>query len=256
MTETTDRGRHAQPLVDVSLTRKVLHFSIGEIQSCMDLRDPYALDLEYTRTMMGFLLLLPQPRDIVMIGLGGGSLAKFCHRHLPAARIEVVEVNPHVIALREEFHVPRDDERFQVIAGDGAHHVRHRAMPCDVLMIDGFDDDGQPDSLCSQRFYDDAHDVLRSGGVMVANLHSQHVDHAAHIERIRRSFSGEVLVVDDGEGSNSVVFACPGSALARLPAGPVRAPRGLSRAGTRELTGAFALVTSAWRDQRGPVCSR
>jgi spermidine synthase len=256
MTETTDRGRHAQPLVDVSLTRKVLHFSIGEIQSCMDLRDPYALDLEYTRTMMGFLLLLPQPRDIVMIGLGGGSLAKFCHRHLPAARIEVVEVNPHVIALRDEFHVPRDDERFQVIAGDGAHHVRHRAMPCDVLMIDGFDDDGQPDSLCSQRFYDDAHDVLRSGGVMVANLHSQHVDHAAHIERIRRSFSGEVLVVDDGEGSNSVVFACPGPALARMPAGPVRAARGLSRAGTRELIGAFALVTSAWRDQRGPAYSR
>jgi hypothetical protein len=27
------------------------------------------------------------------IGLGGGSLAKFCYRHLPNSRITVVEIN-------------------------------------------------------------------------------------------------------------------------------------------------------------------
>ena len=71
-----------------------LHFTMGEVQSSMRTDRPDELELDYTRTMMGFLLLNPQPRAIAMIGLGGGSLAKFCHRHLPSARITAVENNP------------------------------------------------------------------------------------------------------------------------------------------------------------------
>lgn len=71
-----------------------------------------------------------------MVGLGGGSLAKFCHRHLPEVQIEVVEINPHVIALRNEFQVPADSARFTVLHDDGARFVRERARPCDVLIVD------------------------------------------------------------------------------------------------------------------------
>jgi len=76
MPETPDPAQHVRPFVYEDLTTKALHFSISEIQSRMDVRNPYALDLEYTQTMMGFLLFLPEPRRIAMIGLGGGSLAK------------------------------------------------------------------------------------------------------------------------------------------------------------------------------------
>lgn len=51
-----------------------LHFTIGEIQSSMRLDRPDELEVDYTRTMMGFLLLASRPRYIAMIGLGGGSL--------------------------------------------------------------------------------------------------------------------------------------------------------------------------------------
>jgi spermidine synthase len=251
MPETLDPSQHVKPFVYESLTRKALHFTISEIQSRMDQRDPDALDLEYTRTMMGFLLFQPRPRHIAMIGLGGGSLAKFCHRHLPDARIHVIEINPHVIALREQFRVPPDSERFRVIPGDGAHYVRYRSARCDVLMVDGFDHEGLPGPLCSQRFYDDAFEMLQPGGVMVANLHYGHADSATHFERIRRSFNGAVLVVDDGDCSNSIVFACKGPALARPRSGAVRPPKGLSREAGEQLMAAFALVSSAWRDQFG-----
>jgi spermidine synthase len=147
MPEATESTQHVKPFVYETLTSKALHFSICQTQSRMDLRDPHALDLEYTRTMMAFLLFAPQARDIEMIGLGGGSLAKFCHRHLPDTRIHVVEINPHVIALRDVFHVPEDSERFRVIAGDGAQYVRAGAERCDVLMVDGFDRIGQASSL-------------------------------------------------------------------------------------------------------------
>ena len=42
------------------------------LQSRMSKSDPTRLLLEYTRLMMGFLLFVPHPRHITMIGLGGG----------------------------------------------------------------------------------------------------------------------------------------------------------------------------------------
>ena len=59
-----------------------------------------------------------------------------------------------------------------------------------------------------------------------------------------------MLVVDDGELSNSIVFACKGAALRPRPRpASVRRPKGLDRAAADQLLGAFALVTSALKDR-------
>ena len=87
-------GRYARPfIIDDGETRQLL-FNLDFIQSSMRIDDPFALDIAYTRKMMAFLLFAPNPDHVLMVGLGGGSLAKFCHRHLPRARLTVVEVNP------------------------------------------------------------------------------------------------------------------------------------------------------------------
>jgi spermidine synthase len=249
MPETLEPSQHVKPFVHESHATKALHFSISEIQSRMDVRDPYALDLEYTRTMMGFLLFAPEPQRIAMIGLGGGSLAKFCHRHLPRACVQVVEINPHVLALREQFHVPPDSERFQVIHGDGAQFVRCRSTRPDVLIVDGFDSNGLPARLSSQRFYDDCWEMLQPGGIMVANLHFGYREYPRLLDRVQRSFGDEVLVVDDAELSNSIVFACKRTAIERARAGLARLPKGLDRAASEPLLGAFARVNRALRDR-------
>lgn len=250
MPDTQESSEHVKPFVYESLSTKALHFSICEMQSRMRLIDPYVLDLEYTRTMMGFLLFKPEPQNIAMIGLGGGSLAKFCHRYLKQSRIQVVEINPHVIALRDEFHVPPNDERFTVMRGDGAQFVRLRATRPDVLMVDGFDSQGLPSRLCSQRFYDDCHELLQPGGIMVVNLHYGHASYDVQLERIRRSFNDAMLVVDDGEQSNSIVFACKGHTFEQFRPGAVRRPRNLDGTAANQLLAAFALITTALKDQR------
>lgn len=249
MPDTQESAQHVKPFVYESLRSKALHFSISAIQSRMQITDPHALDLEYTRTMMGFLLFNPEPANIAMIGLGGGSLAKFCHRYLPRSRIQVVEINPHVIALRDEFHVPPDDERFTVLQGDGAQFVRSGATRCDVLMVDGFDSEGQPRSLSSQRFYNDCFETLQPGGMMVVNLHYGHARYGTQLDRIKGSFGDSVLVIDDGELSNSIVFACKGRAFEQYKPGAVRRPKKLAAAAADQLLAAFALVTSALKEQ-------
>src|SRR3954464_3646611 len=89
------------PFVAQDGNSRSLHFTLGETQSAMRLDRPDELAIDYTRTMMGFLLLNPRPRNITMIGLGGGSLVKFCRRHLRLAPMTVVENNPGVVALRK-----------------------------------------------------------------------------------------------------------------------------------------------------------
>ena len=247
MPDTADAQQHVKPFIYETLTTKALHFSISEIQSRMQSRRPLALDLDYTRTMMGFLLFNDSPAAIGMVGLGGGSLAKFCRAYLPKARIDVVEINPHVIALRDVFHVPPDDALFKVRRGDGADFVRTPPHPMDVLMVDGYDAEGIPPALCSQAFYDDCRAALQPGGLLVANLHTGHAEHVTHVERIRRTFDGQVLAVPDADTGNTIVFASHGRALERARTAPLRRPRHFDMVAWEELAPSLAAVVAALR---------
>ena len=234
-----------QPYVREELDARSLHFSMSAIQSRMHLLRPDALELEYTRLVMGWLMLRPAAQALVMIGLGGGSIAKFCHRHLPRTSMVVVEIDPRVIALRQAFKVPADDARFRVVEGDGAAFLATTQARFDVLMVDAFDADGMPAALGTQRFYDDCLDVLTADGLFVVNLHAGHPQHAVYVDRIARSFSQRVLRVPDRDGSNTVVFAAKGDAIARAGSGALRKPAALADEPWKELRGAFSRVASA-----------
>ncbi|RZT97678.1 transferase [Rivibacter subsaxonicus] len=252
MPDHADSPAFERPFVYEALATKALYFSISEIQSRMLILEPDVLDLEYTRVMMGFLMFEPQPRRIGMIGLGGGSLAKFCYRHLPQAHIEVVEINPHVIELRDEFQVPPDDQRFTVACGCGAAFVQSPSAPFDVLLVDGYDRDGQSTPLASQRFYDDCRAALGARGVMVANLHAGHPEHAQQLERIRLSFGGSVVTVGDDDCGNSLVFGLKGHPIDGHTLGPLARPTGLDRQAWAQLMPSFSRLAAALRNERLP----
>lgn len=236
---------HVKPFIHETRKVKSLHFSIEEVQSSMTLAHPDALALVYTRTMMGFLLFHPAPLRIGMIGLGGGSLAKFCYRHLPQADITVLEINPHVIALRHEFSVPEDDARFRVLRADGARYVRAHEGLFDVLLVDGYDSDGLPGVLSSKRFYTDVFDCLRPGGVMAANIHLVHDEFTLLLTRVGRSFGGPPLAVNDQESGNAIVFARKDGPLAPLAAEHVARPESLDPAQWTPLLEAFERIRAA-----------
>lgn len=190
-----------------------LHFDLMVVQSEMRRDAPEELLIPYTQTMMGFLLFQPKPQRIAMIGLGGGSLAKYCYSKLPATSIVVAEINPRVIALRDEFQVPKNDARFQVLCADGADLVRDESAVFDVLMVDGFDRKGQSPQLCSASFYADCHRRLAPGGLLVVNLVVEDPFLERSIARIRHRF-GTAAVVDSEDRTNRIAFARKGATLA------------------------------------------
>jgi len=187
---------------------RFLHLGGPAVQSAMRLKEPYALDLEYTRAMMGFLLFRRQPSDIALIGLGGGSIAKFIYRHLPQSRLTALEINPEVVAAaRAYFMLPPDDERLSVITGDGAAFVHANPDSQDVLLVDGFDAKRIVDSLASAEFYRACRDMLRPGGVAVFNLWGSDEYFPRYFDRLSRAFGEHALQLPAEKKGNIIIFA-------------------------------------------------
>jgi hypothetical protein len=120
-------GTYDQPFIAEDGTTRALHFCWTYVQSRMRIDEPVALQMAYTRMMMSFLLFHTNPRALLLLGLGGGSLAKYCHRQLPRR----ASWSSRAIATCwpcDEFAVPPDDERFQRRRGRCGPSSRRRAI--------------------------------------------------------------------------------------------------------------------------------
>ena len=186
-----------------------LRFDMATVQSAMRLEAPDALELEYTRVMMRCLLFNPVPQRMLMLGLGGGSLAKYCHHTLPQADITAVEINPHVIALRERFRVPADSARFRVVQADGVAYVQTAApgVALDAILVDAFHFDGAPASINSRGFFSACRSLLSAQGVLVLNMESEPQLYHPVLENLSRAFDGAVWSVPCDASSNRIAFA-------------------------------------------------
>jgi spermidine synthase len=207
--------RRRRPDLVVSEERGVRHLHVGgeAIQSAMRLDDPWALELDYTRCMMAFLLFHPRPRRALMIGLGGGSLAKFFHRRLPALRTHVVEYDERVIATAHSlFHVPANDARLTIEHGDGVEALAPEC--CDLLVVDGYEDEATPAAMVSQAFFDAAWCALETPGVLVVNFMDDDPNFDRNLHRIERAFGGAVLAFQSLRDPNIVVLGLKGAPAA------------------------------------------
>jgi spermidine synthase len=198
-----------KPSIAVSESRglRTLHVGGEAIQSSMRLEDPYALALDYTRCMMAFLLFHPEPRAALMIGLGGGSLAKFFYKKLRSTKVRVVELDERIVqAAREHFALPRD---LEVEIGDGAEALTPEC--CDVLIVDAFEDELHVPRLASQEFYDGAFLALAERGVLVVNFMNDDPKLDLTLQRLERAFGGAVLALPALYDPNILVFALKGA---------------------------------------------
>lgn len=200
-------GTYKKPFVIDDGQVRRLYFTLSYVQSEMDLKEPNALNIAYTRKMMAFLLFLPRPKHIMIIGLGGGSLSKFCYQKLPRTRVTTVEINDDVIALSELFGVPRTDERLSIIHADATQYLATTDERVDVILLDGCDNQGVAPVFCDARFYQNVRACLKPNGMLVMNLVGAGDNLRAHVALIAETFLDRVIVQDVSADGNRVAFA-------------------------------------------------
>lgn len=196
------------PYISEDERRKTLRFDSRYLQSAMYTHAPFELALSYSRAIMGFLLFQPSPRHILIVGLGGGSLSKYCYRYLPEASVTTVEVDENVLALRDQFAIPPDEERFRIVHADGAEFIEQSpGEQFDAIVLDAYGPDGLPEPLSSQDFYDRCAAAASPGGVVVANFVDNDWRRSLYVSRIRTAFDDKVISIQADRGSNQIVFA-------------------------------------------------
>lgn len=201
-------GLHGQIEVAERGGVRTLHLGSTVVQSAMRVADPLRLELHYTRAMMGFLLFRPEPRHVLLVGLGGGSLAKFVHFALPRARVRVVEIDPAVVTVaRAHFHVPQDSNRFAVEVADAGAWLAAGCDRVDAILLDAFGSKAPPQALVTEDFFASVLEALEPGGVAALNLWATDPDFSACITRLERVFDHQVLCLPVERPGNVIVFA-------------------------------------------------
>ena len=186
---------------------RALHIGSDTVQSAMRIAAPNDLELSYTRSMMGFLLFSEKPESVLMIGLGGGSVAKFIYHRMPSAATRVIEFSERELTgARRYFDVPPDDERFEVILGDGAEFVGRPQVCADLLVVDGYDGESLVEALASDAFYRDCHERLNKGGMLVVNLWGGDRQFHDTLKRIENAFPAGTLCLPAEKPGNVIVF--------------------------------------------------
>lgn len=145
-------------------------------QSCVDVANPKRFALNYTRMMLGGALFTAEPpKRILIVGLGGGTLPMALAELLPAAHIDVVEIDPAVTRAAKRFFNFRDGPRMKVFEQDGRVYVKRAGRAgerYDLVMLDAFDHEYIPEHLLTREFLDEVRALLGPRGVLVANTFS------------------------------------------------------------------------------------
>jgi spermidine synthase len=150
------------------------HCRIGR-QSCQDTKRPDRIVMNYPQMMLSALYINPQPRSVLVVGLGGGTIPRALQELVPSAHIDIVEIDPAVVKVARRFFDFTDGGNVRVIESDGRVQVK-RAMReerrYDLIMLDAFDHEYIPEHLLTQEFLTEVKSLLAPGGVLAANTFS------------------------------------------------------------------------------------
>ena len=190
----------------------------------MNLKDPLVLVHEYVQRMMAWLLLIDpataSKRHAVQLGLGAGSLTKFCSKVI-RMKTTTVELNPQVLfACRGYFKLPADNARLQVLLGDAAsfvHNAQHWGT-ADALQVDLYDHEAAAPVLDSPDFYADCRKMLTDDGCMTVNLFGRSSSFERSVNHMKQAFGDQAIwAFKATREGNTVVLA------QRTPTRPKRA---------------------------------
>jgi spermidine synthase len=134
--------------------------------------DPVTLFLPYSQVMVSSLALVSQPKRGLILGHGGGSVAKWLARNWPALELDVVEFDPVVVRMAEKFFDYHPPANHHIFVKDGRAFLNATEHTYDIMWIDAFARDMIPFHLTTAEFYSLVRTHLKPDGIVALNLAS------------------------------------------------------------------------------------
>ena len=134
--------------------------------------DPATLFLPYSQLMVAAVALTQEPKRGLILGHGGGSLAKWLALVWPELELDVVEFDPAVVRMAEQYFEYRPPLNHHVFVKDARVFLRDTNATYDVIWVDAFARHLIPFHLTTVEFFSELRGRLNPNGVVALNLAS------------------------------------------------------------------------------------
>jgi spermidine synthase len=214
---------------DVFITKRqnqlVMSFQVkgwDYTESVVNLSDPDDLPLRYAQVMTIATIYPETPKQILMLGLGGGSLPTYLARFMPEATITTMEIDPGVITAAKNYFGLRENERMRYYAADGRVYLHRNRELYDLILLDAYRGGYVPFHLLTREFYQLVRQRLAPGGAAAFNVHDGTKLYLSTVKTLNEVFPaldlyptglGETIVVATPESVDQEALARRAAAL-------------------------------------------
>lgn len=151
-------------IVDFNRSRYLL--ISGGINSGISLESSDSV-LDYINFLNLATFWRPSPERSLLVGLGGGDLAKELERY-QGIRSDVIELDP-LVAQVAQSHFGYRPSGFLWIADARSQIQKLEPSLYDLVVIDAFNSDRQPPHLATKEFFEETKRVMAKGAILALN---------------------------------------------------------------------------------------
>ena len=210
-----ERSLYRNILVEDKGDLRCLRFNVKTSktnQSCLYKSKPDQLVFNYTKLLFSGLLLVEEPKNILIIGLGGGTMSNTLHQLYPKSKITNVEIDPAVIKVARQYFEFFENENVSSVVQDGRIFIKRaviKKQQYDWIILDAFNGDYIPEHLLTQEFLQETKSLLTPNGILTANTFSVS-DLYAHESATYKKVFGDFYNVRNYKNSNRIILAAKG----------------------------------------------
>lgn len=208
-----ERSLYRNILVTEDSNRRCMRFTItsrsGQNQSCRFHDRPMELVFPYAKMTLSSLLVQDNPRRILIVGLGGGTLPDTYSTLFPETEIIISEIDDAVYRVARDYFDFEETDRITVDVGDARVYIKRaglRGEKFDLVILDAFNGEYIPEHLMTAEFLQEVKKLLPENGMVVANTFSTSRLYAAESNTYQEVF-GEIYNIRMPGTGNRVIVA-------------------------------------------------
>lgn len=208
----SERSLYRNIIVDEKGNKRCLKFNTKSSktnQSCIFTDNPNKLVFNYTKLVFSSLLVIDNPKKVLIIGLGGGTLSNTIHQIYPDAYIDNVEIDPAVTSVAREYFGFIENDKITSATQDGRIFIKRakiKKQQYDWIILDAFNGDYIPEHLLTKEFFEETKSILSSKGIISANTFSISKLYN-HESATYHDVFGDFINVSTQRNSNRIILA-------------------------------------------------
>ena len=181
-----------------------------EPQSAGKVDDPDHIAFEYVQAMPVALALVKEPKRVLVVGLGGGTLPNLLHKHYPQMVIDTVDIDPDVVDAAKRFFGFRADTTMHAYVGDGRQFIEECKVPYDIVFLDAYGSEDIPYHMATKEFLQAVRRATAPNGIVASNIWAAGANrlHDPMVRTFQEVFDS-VYIVAVKEDPNEIILALP-----------------------------------------------